>query len=59
MNLERIKSVVKQLNELFDSCAMSPDFSQKLDQLLAEFDAARRPSSMRFMRSSHRPPPER
>lgn len=56
MKLEKLKIVVKKLNRLFDSPDMATDFDQQLDQLLVEFDDARRPRPNRFMHTSHRHP---
>lgn len=69
MNLEKLRVAVNKLNMLLNNPTMTSDFfqmagaesdvgsdfNQQLDQLLTEFDAARRPQSVRFMRSSHRP----
>lgn len=64
MNLEKLRVAVNKLNLLLNNPdAASPyrvdvesGFNQQLDQLLSEFDAARQPTSQRFLRSSHRPP---
>jgi len=56
VNLEGVKIAVRKLNHLFDHPDVATDFNQQLDQLLAELDAARRPLSARFLRTSYRPP---
>jgi len=66
MDLEKLRVAVNKLNLLFNNPTVTSDFfqmvdvesgfNQQLDQLLSEFDAARRPPSARFMRTSHRPP---
>jgi hypothetical protein len=65
MNLEKLRVAVNKLNLLLNDPVAASDFyqqvdvesefNQQLDQLLAEFDAARNPPSQRFFRTSHRP----